>query len=129
MEVASKAIKKIEEIGIKNVPCHQDLYYANFVIYKNKTLLIDWEYSSMGDSYFDYADLFWQNEFDLNNEFKKNSLIEIGIDSDENIEKFDYFEMLSMITWGLWALKRSPDDNDGLKAISNAIKLSKIKKL
>ena len=128
MEVASKAIKKIEEIGIKNVPCHQDLYYA-FVTYKNKTLLIDWEYSSMGDSYFDYADLFWQNEFDLNNEFKKNSLIEIGIDSDENIEKFDYFEMLSMITWGLWALKRSPNDNDGLKAINNAIKLSKIKKL
>ncbi len=83
----------------------------------------------MGDSYFDYADLFWQNEFDLNNEFKKNSLIEIGIDCDENIEKFDYFEMLSMITWGLWALKRSPDDNDGLKAINNAIKLSKIKKL
>ena len=48
---------------------------------------------------------------------------------DEDIEKFEYFEMLSMITWGLWALRRSPNDNDGLMAINNAIKLSKIKKL
>ena len=117
IEVASNVIKKINEIGIKNVPCHQDLYYANFVIYENKTILIDWEYSSMGDSYFDYADLFWQNEFDHNDEFKKSSLIEIGIESDEDIEKFEYFEMLSMITWGLWALRRSPNDNDGLMAI------------
>ena len=129
IEVASNVIKKINEIGIKNVPCHQDLYHANFVIYENKTILIDWEYSSMGDSYFDYADLFWQNEFDDNDEFKKSSLIEIGIESDEDIEKFEYFEMLSMITWGLWALRRSPNDNDGLMAINNAIKLSKIKKL
>jgi thiamine kinase-like enzyme len=129
IEVASNVIKKINEIGIKNVPCHQDLYHANFVIYENKTILIDWEYSSMGDSYFDYADLFWQNEFDHNDEFKKSSLIEIGIESEEDIEKFEYFEMLSMITWGLWALKRSPNDNDGLMAINNAIKLSKIKKL
>ena len=52
-----------------------------------------------------------------------------GIESDEDIEKFEYFEMLSMITWGLWALRRSPNDNDGLMAINNAIKLSKIKKL
>ena len=83
----------------------------------------------MGDSYFDYADLFWQNKFDHNDEFKKSSLIEIGIESEVDIEKFDYFEMLSMITWGLWALKRSPNDSDGLMAINNAIKLSKIKKL
>ena len=129
IEVASNVIKKINEIGINNVPCHQDLYHANFVIYENKTILIDWEYSSMGDSYFDYADLFWQNEFEDNEEFKKSSLIEIGIESDEDIEKFEYFEMLSMITWGLWALRRSPNDNDGLMAINNAIKLSKIKKL
>ena len=129
IEVASNVIKKINEIGIKNVPCHQDLYHANFVIYENKTILIDWEYSSMGDSYFDYADLFWQNEFDHNDEFKKSSLIEIGIESDEDIEKFEYFEMLSMITWGLWALRKSPIDNDGFMAINNAIKLSKIKKL
>ena len=49
--------------------------------------------------------------------------------SEEDTEKFDYFEMLSMITWGLWALRRSPNDNGGLMAINNAIKLSKIKKL
>jgi len=128
-EVALEVVKKLNEIGINNKPCHQDLYPANFVIYQNKTLLIDWEYSSMGDRYFDYADLFWQNQFDQNDEFRKNSLIEIGIDAYKDIEKLEYFEMLSMITWGLWAMKRSPRDEAGLMALNNAIKMSKIKKL
>ena len=34
-----------------------------------------------------------------------------------------------MITWGLWALKRSPEDNDGKNALQKAIKLGIDKKL
>jgi hypothetical protein len=34
-----------------------------------------------------------------------------------------------MITWGLWALKRSPNDNDGQAALNKAINLCKDKKL
>jgi len=128
-EVGFEIVNKIKEIGINNSPCHQDLYSGNFVIYKNQTYLIDWEYSSMGDKFFDYADLFWQNEFDLDKSLRQDALKEIGIHKNDEIEKFEYFEILSMITWGLWALKRSPDDNDGKSSLLKAIKLSVDKKL
>ena len=89
----------------------------------------DWEYSSMGDKYFDYADLFWQNEFDLDKNMRQQALNEINIQKKDEIEKFEYFEILSMITWGLWALKRSPEDNDGKNALLKAINLVTYKKL
>lgn len=128
-EVGFEIIKKIKEIGINNEPCHQDLYSGNFVVYDDQTYLIDWEYSSMGDKYFDYADLFWQNEFDLDKNMRQQALSEINIQKKDEIEKFEYFEILSMITWGLWALKRSPEDNDGKNALLKAINLGTDKKL
>ena len=128
-EVGFRLVKKIKDIGINNSPCHHDLYSGNFVIHKDQTYLIDWEYSSMGDKFFDYADLFWQNEFDLDKSMRQQALKEILIQKKDEIEKFEYFEILSMITWGLWALKRSPNDNDGNSALLKAIKSSTSKKL
>ncbi len=83
----------------------------------------------MGDKYFDYADLFWQNKFDLDKSMRQQALNEIDIQKKDEIEKFEYFEILSMVTWGLWALKRSPEDNHGKKALQKAIKLGIDKKL
>ena len=60
---------------------------------------------------------------------RQHALNEIGILKKDDIQKFEYFEILSMITWGLWALKRSPDDNDGKSSLLKAIKLSVDKKL
>ena len=57
-EAGLMVVQNLNEIGIDEKPCHQDLYSGNFVAFKDRTFLIDWEYSSMGDSYFDYADLF-----------------------------------------------------------------------
>ena len=128
-EIGEKVILKINEIGVNKAPCHQDLFPGNFIIFKDKTYLIDWEYSSMGDNYFDYADLFWQNSFDHDTDLREQSLEELGISTNEEIEKFEYFEILSMITWGLWALKRSPNDNDGKMALNKAKEQIKNKKL
>ena len=128
-EVGIKIVNRLNEIGINNYPCHQDLYSGNFILYNDRTYLIDWEYSSMGDNYFDFADLFWQNQFDLDKKLRKEALNEIGIYKDDEIYKFEIFEILSMITCGLWALKRSPKDNDGHMALNKAIKLSNYKKL
>ena len=128
-EIGEKVILKINEIGVNKAPCHQDLFPGNFIIFKDKTYLIDWEYSSMGDNYFDYDDLFWQNSFDHDTGLREQSLEELGISTNEEIEKFEYFEILSMITWGLWALKRSPNDNDGKMALNKAKEQIKNKKL
>ena len=84
----------------------------------------------MGDKYFDYADLFWQNEFDSDMSVYQQARNEIGIQKKDEIEKFEYFEMLSMITWGLWALRRSSDGKGTAKnALLKAIKLGSAKKL
>ena len=83
----------------------------------------------MGDNYFDYADLFWQNEFDSDTNLREESLKELQISTTEEIEKFEYFEILSMITWGLWALRKSPNENNGEMALKQAINLTQNKKL
>ena len=128
-EVGLKIVKKLYEFGISNQPCHQDLYSPNFVIHEGETYLIDWEYSSMGDPYFDFADLFWQNEFELDKKLRKQALEEIGVSNSDELEKFEVFEILSMITWGLWALKKSQNSQHGYNALTNAINLSEKKKL
>ena len=128
-EAGEKIVFKLNEIGTQQRPCHQDLYAGNFTIYRDRTYLIDWEYSSMGDNYFDYADLFWQNEFDSDTNLREESLKELQISTTEEIEKFEYFEILSMITWGLWALRKSPNENNGEMALKQAINLTQNKKL
>ena len=128
-EVGLLVVKNLNEIGLDEKPCHQDLYPGNFVVFKDKTFLIDWEYSSMGDSYFDYADLFSQNNFEIDNDLKNKSLDELGISTREELEKFEYFEILSMITWGLWALRRSINDNDGKISLNKALQKINNKKL
>ena len=90
-------MKTLNEIGINNSPCHQDLYSGNFILHKDTTFLIDWEYSSMGDYYFDFADLFWQNEFDLDINLRNDALHEIGISKKDEVEKFENFEILSIV--------------------------------
>ena len=60
---------------------------------------------------------------------RQQALNEINIQKKDEIEKFEFFEILSMITWGLWALKRSPDDNDGKNTLLKAINLGTNKKL
>jgi thiamine kinase-like enzyme len=118
-------VEQLNNIGMDFMPCHQDLHHGNFVIYNEQTFLIDWEYSSMGDPYFDYADMFWQNEFNHVLNLRNNSLSEIDINTSEQIDKFQYFEILSMITWGLWAMRKFPEDTKGEEVLKKAIKLKK----
>ena len=122
--VGSDVVNQLNDIGIDSKPCHQDLYCGNFVIYKDQTFLFDWEYSSMGDPYFDYADLFWQNEFDKDVIVRQKSLSEININSSEQVNKFQLFEIMSMITWGLWARRKSYEGSKyGDDALIKAINL------
>ena len=59
----------------------------------------------MGDKYFDYADLFWQNEFDLDKNMRQDALNEINIQKKDEIEKFEYFEILINDYLGIMGIK------------------------
>lgn len=53
-----------ETLLIKNVPCHIDPAYSNFVLNENnKMYLIDWEYSGMFDPMWDVASYLIECEF------------------------------------------------------------------
>ena len=120
--IGEEIIKRLIEIGLESKPCHQDLYHANFVYLKEKPYLIDWEYSSQGDPIFDYADLIWQNELEEDQD-SINDIYKIIDIKDEKIKvKFELFRVLSMITWGFWAKRKSPQDNKGEEVLLLAIK-------
>ena len=120
--IGEEIIKRLIEIGLESKPCHQDLYHANFVYLKEKAYLIDWEYSSQGDPIFDYADLIWQNELEEDQD-SINDIYKIIDIKDEKIKvKFEIFRVLSMITWGFWAKRKSPQDNKGEEVLLLAIK-------
>ena len=120
--IGEEIINRLIEIGLESKPCHQDLYHANFVYLKEKPYLIDWEYSSQGDPIFDYADLIWQNELEEDQD-SINDIYKIIDIKDEKIKvKFELFQVLSMITWGFWAKRKSPQENKGEEVLLLAIK-------
>ena len=120
--IGEEIIKRLIKIGLESKPCHQDLYHANFVYLKEKPYLIDWEYSSQGDPIFDYADLIWQNELEEDQD-SINDIYKIIDIKDEKIKvKFELFQVLSMITWGFWAKRKSPQGNKGEEVLLLAIK-------
>ena len=49
-------------------PCHNDLLAANFIDDGATVRIIDWEYSGMGDRFFDLGNLAANNEFDTADE-------------------------------------------------------------
>ncbi len=119
--VGEEIVKELNKIGLDSKPCHQDLYHANFVYFKEKAYLIDWEYSSQGDPFFDYADFIWQNELEDNTEIINDIYSKIGINNDQIKTKMELFQILSMITWGFWAKRKSPKDNRGQEALIFAL--------
>ncbi len=120
--VGEDVVKKLKKIGLSSKPCHQDLYHANFVYLDNKAYLIDWEYSSQGDPLFDYADFIWQNELEDKSEIVNDIYKKIGIDDEETKIKMELFQILSMLTWGFWAKRKSPQENRGYEALDSALK-------
>ena len=120
--IGEEIIKRLIEIGLESKPCHQDLYHANFVYLKEKAYLIDWEYSSQGDPIFDYADLIWQNELEEDQDSINDIYKIIDIKHEKIKVKFELFRVLSMITWGFWAKRKSPQDNKGEEVLILAIK-------
>ena len=122
-EIAEAVIFKLYDIGLESKPCHQDLYHANFVYKNDKTYLIDWEYSSQGDPYFDFADFIWQNELNENSEIINDIYKVIGVSNKSNEQKMKLFSILSMITWGLWAKRRAYQSSRGQETLRLAIKM------
>ncbi len=92
--------------GIEKCWCHSDTYKPNWMITKDKTILIDWEYSGISDPGIDvgYYIVDAMYDFDKTEEFVKYYC---G-DKYNNITKYHYFAYIAIIAyyWFVWALYR-----------------------
>ena len=82
---------------------HGDLNLSNILITPDKMTWIDWEYSSIGDPYFDYATLCVESTSDIEDKLiaalESNQLTDITIDR----ERLRLFKLYYAATCWLWS--------------------------
>ncbi|GAB6167933.1 hypothetical protein JCM1393_03930 [Clostridium carnis] len=84
--------------------CHNDLNISNILYNNEKVYFIDFEFSAMGDIFFDLATLSWF----LNEDSKKNLLINyFGYYSDNLKEKLDDYLFVVKLWNSTWSLIKS----------------------
>jgi len=93
--------------GHEPVPSHNDLLPANFLRDGSRIQLIDWEYSGMGDRWFDLGNFAVNNEFDDGDDER---LLEayFGEPSDDRaIATLKLFRFVSDFREGMWGTVQS----------------------
>ncbi|KAK6089476.1 hypothetical protein P3W45_001613 [Vairimorpha bombi] len=106
----------LENNKYKHVLCHNDLQ-PNNILYTSKIILIDFEYSSMGECLFDIANLFCESDVDYEKceyvkgigytKQEKTDFLKIYFDTDdvtEMLEKVGNLEIVSHYLWFIWGL-------------------------
>lgn len=79
--------------------CHNDLNTSNILYTKNSVYLIDFEFSAMGDIFFDLATLSWFLNDDMKNELIKNYFGYSSKDLKEKLEGYLFVVKLWNATW------------------------------
>lgn len=97
--------------------CHNDLNASNIIIYNDKIYFVDYEYSSMGDIFFDLATISWF----LTENCRKELLLQyFGDFKDEYYEKLlDYLFVVKFYN-ATWSLLKSTDSNSDYDYLSGA---------
>ena len=95
-------------------PCHNDLLNANFLI-AGKLYILDWEYSGMGDRFFDLAN--FSDHHELSDELD-DLLLRLYFDGDVSASKVAHLKIMKIMsdlreaTWGLVQIGISKLDFD-----------------
>lgn len=91
--------------GIPLVPCHNDFWTANFMLHtgSGQLKLIDYEYASMGDECYDFADISGTNYFTeaMDNEWIRYYYAGFN---EEKFARMKLYKMLKDIGWSMWSL-------------------------
>lgn len=97
--------------------CHNDLNASNILLSNNNLYFVDFEYSSMGDIFFDLATISW-----FFTEDSRKSLIEsyFGEFNDEYYKKLlDYLFVVKFYN-ATWSLLKSQDSNSSYDYLAGA---------
>lgn len=87
--------------------CHNDLNTSNILYTKNSVYLIDFEFSAMGDVFFDLATLSWFLKDDMKNKLIKSYF---GYSSIELIEKLEGYLFVVKLWNATWSFIKSIDN-------------------
>lgn len=126
--------KFLNELGVELTPCHNDLVAENFIKDDaGKIYLIDWEYSGMNDPMADFAALFLENNFSVENRDYVLSIYFDGKIPTNTYMRIHVYQILWDFLWTLWTwIKEAQGDDFGSYAMdryNRAIhSLNKIKK-
>ena len=101
-----KLVRALANMETTYRPCHQDVVLKNFVIEQDRVILIDWEFSSMGDPYYDFADFFYQNNLSQGNAMMASCARFLDDQNHFNAHKLQCYYYLSKLTWGLWHCRK-----------------------
>ena len=113
MEWTAKQIEEaIMTAGIDFAPCHNDVYTNNFVWNEKKQemKLIDFEYSSMSDPYYDLA--CWSSGNYFSEAMDKELIRYYCGEYDEKIfARFKLYKILTEIKWSMWSCVQAAKSN------------------
>ena len=95
--------------GIENKVCHNDLY-TNNMMYNDETgdlKIIDWEYASMNDPYYDLGTFSDSNFLTEPMDVELTKIYHGGKFDDIGFARLKLNKILSDIKWGYWSLQQA----------------------
>lgn len=103
----------LNTLGVDLKPCHNDALYENFIKAADGTIyLIDWEYSGMNDPMADFAALFFEANFEKENEdYILDKYFEGNIPSEAR-EKILCYQILWDYLWAQWTVIKEAKGDD-----------------
>lgn len=96
--------KKLKNLNLQLVSCHNDTVPENFILKGDRLFLIDWEYSGMNDPMWDLAAYSLENNFSKREEkiFLEKYFYNV-IPKNEYL-KVQIFKILQDFLWSIWTL-------------------------
>lgn len=106
--------KILEEVGVDNVPCHNDTVAENFVKDDERMYLIDWEYSGMNDPMWDLAAHCLECDFSEDEEELFLNLYFEGNVEEKYRKKILIYKICQDFLWSIWTnIKEAKGDDFG----------------
>ena len=104
---------RLNSLGVDLQPCHNDAVPENFVKAGDGTIyLIDWEYSGMNDPMADFAALFLESEFSIENQDYLLSRYFNGEIAENACEKIRIYQILWDYLWSQWTVIKEAKGDD-----------------
>lgn len=112
MQREMAALRPIVDSPPAATACHIDTYCENFLDDGSRTLLIDWEYSGIGNPMWDLANLSRENQLDGTGDMQVLTSYLGATPSPSQLARFELFKPICDLFWASWCLIQVAAGND-----------------